>query len=102
MIALRLVRLIEAHHEELAQSLMRKVEKCFKCAELKKIVPRREIEAHVSEVYRHLSDWLLDKAEHDIFVTYTALAGIGSSKGSRFISSSGRCNWSRKIFGISC
>jgi hypothetical protein len=73
MIALKLVRLIEAHHDELAHSLMRKIEECSKCAELKKLVPRQELEARVSEVYSHLSDWLLNKTEHDIFVTYTAL-----------------------------
>src|SRR4051794_22774084 len=73
MIALKLVRLIETHHEELAHSLMRKVEQSTKCAELKKFVPRQELEMRVEEVYRHLSDWLLNKTEHDIFIVYTEL-----------------------------
>jgi len=73
MIALKLVRLIEAHHEELAHSLMRKVEESSKCAELKSRVPRQELEHRFEEVYRHLSDWLLSKTEHDIFRVYTAL-----------------------------
>jgi hypothetical protein len=73
MIALKLVRLIETHHEALAHSLMHKVEECTKCAELKKLVPRQELEMRVQEVYRHLSDWLLTKTEHDIFRAYTAL-----------------------------
>jgi len=73
MIALKLVRLIETHHEELAHSLMRKVEESTKCMELKKLVPRQELEMRVEEVYRHLSDWLLTKTEHDIFRAYTAL-----------------------------
>ena len=73
MIALKLVRLIELHSEELAQSLLEKVDACTKCAELKKAVPRKELESRVFEVYQHLSDWLLNKTEHDIFLTYTAL-----------------------------
>lgn len=73
MIALKLVRLIETHHHELAHSLMRRVEECTKCADLKKLVPKQEIEMRIEEVYRHLSDWLLTKTEHDIFVTYTEL-----------------------------
>ncbi len=73
MIALRLVRLIETHHEELAHSLMRRVEESTKCAELKKLVPRQELERRIEEVYRHMSDWLLTRTEHDIFSVYTAL-----------------------------
>ena len=73
MIALKLVRLIETHHQELAHSLMRRVEESSKCTELKRLVPRQELEMRYEEVYRHLSDWLLTKTEHDIFVTYTAL-----------------------------
>jgi hypothetical protein len=73
MIALKLVRLIEQHSEELAHSLMQKVEACTKCAELKAAVPRKELESRVFEVYQHLSDWLLNKTEHDIFLAYTAL-----------------------------
>jgi hypothetical protein len=73
MIALKLVRLIEQHSEELSKSLLEKVDDCSKCAELKKGVPRKELEGRVFEVYQHLSDWLLTKTEHDIFLTYTAL-----------------------------
>ena len=73
MIALKLVRLIETHHQALAHSLMRRVEESTKCAELKRRVPRQELETRVEEVYGHLSDWLLNKTEHDLFTTYTAL-----------------------------
>src|ERR1700750_2080815 len=73
MIALKLVRLIETHHEELARSLMRKVEQSSKCAELVGRVPREELEPRFQEVYRNLSDWLMTKTEHDIFRVYTAL-----------------------------
>jgi hypothetical protein len=73
MIALRMVRLVEAHHEELAHSLIRRVEECAKCGELRKLVPREELELRVSELYRHLSEWMLCKPEDEIRATYTAL-----------------------------
>ncbi|HVZ15510.1 MAG TPA: hypothetical protein VG897_00195 [Terriglobales bacterium] len=84
MIALKLVRLIETHHEELAHSLMRRVEESTKCAELKKRVPRQELETRVEEVYRHLSEWLLNKTEHDLFVAYTALGKYRFEQGVPF------------------
>ncbi len=73
MIALKLVRLIETHSEELARALMRNVEHSSKLGEFKKLVPHAELENRVKEVYLHLSDWLLNKTEHDLFVFYTAL-----------------------------
>ena len=73
MIALKLVRLIETHHQELAHTLMRKIEESSKCADFKKLVPREEMERRVEEVYWHLSDVLLNKTEHDIFLAYTSL-----------------------------
>lgn len=72
MIALKLVRLIEQHSEELAHSLIHKIESSHKCAELKKI-PRNEIECRAFEIYVHLSEWLLHRTEHDIERTYVAL-----------------------------
>lgn len=73
MIALKLVRLIEAHSEELARALMRDVERSSKLGEFKKLIPHKELETRVREVYQHLSDWLLDKTDHDLFVAYTSL-----------------------------
>jgi len=72
MIALKLVHLIEQHSEELAHSLIRKIENSHKCAELSRI-PSREIESRAFEIYVHLSEWLLHKTELDIERTYVAL-----------------------------
>ena len=72
MIALKLVRLIEQHSEELAHSLIQKIESSPKCAELKKI-PRNEIESRGFEIYLHLSEWLLKRTENDIERSYVAL-----------------------------
>lgn len=72
MIAPKLVHLIERHSEELAQSLIQKIEHSAKSSELKKI-PRREIESRAYEIYVHLSEWLLNKTEWDIERTYVEL-----------------------------
>ncbi len=72
MIALKLVRLIEQHSEELAHSLIRKIESSPKCAELRRI-PRNEIESRAFEIYLHLSEWLLNRTERDIERSYVAL-----------------------------
>ncbi len=72
MIALKLVHLIEQHSEELAHSLIHKIENSAKSSELKKI-PRREIESRAFEIYTHLSEWLLNKTEWDIERTYVEL-----------------------------
>ena len=72
MIALKMVRLIEAHSQELAHSLMRKVQDSKKCAAINK-VPSHELENRAFEIYRNLSEWLLTKTEAEIEKTYRAL-----------------------------
>ena len=80
MIALRLVRLIESHSEELAESLLHKLERSSRAADLKK-VPGREIRERTREVYRNLSDWLLAKTDDDIEHVYTALGRRRAEQG---------------------
>ena len=69
MIALRLVRLIESHSEELAESLLHKIERSSRAADLRK-VPPHEIKERAREVYRNLSDWILTKTDEDIEDVY--------------------------------
>ena len=83
MIALKLVHLIERHSEELAHSLIHKIENSHKCAELKK-VPYKEIESRAFEIYQNLSEWLLNKTEHDIERTYVALGSHRCRQGIAF------------------
>lgn len=80
MIALRLVRLIESHSEQLAESLVRKLERSSRAADLKR-VPAQEIEERAREVYRHLSDWILTKTEADIERFYTTLGRRRAAQG---------------------
>lgn len=83
MIALRLVRLIEAHSESLAHGLMRKVEASEKCSDLCR-VPRYEMEERSREVYQHLSDWLIRSTEEDIEREYRRIGRRRVEQGVRF------------------
>jgi hypothetical protein len=80
MIALRLVRLIESHSEELTESLIQKVERSSRAADLQK-VPSHELRERAREVYRNLSDWLLTKTEDDIERVYTPLGRHRAQQG---------------------
>ncbi len=83
MIALRLVRLIEAHSDTLAHGLMRKLEATGKCSDLNK-VPRHEMEERSREVYQHLTEWLIHKTESDIEREYRRIGRRRIEQGVRF------------------
>ncbi len=80
MIALRLVRLIESHSDQLAESLLRKLERSSRAAELRK-VPGDEIRGRAYEIYRNFSDWLLTKTDDDIERVYESLGRRRAQQG---------------------
>lgn len=80
MIAMRLVRLIEEHSEELANGLMARLARHPSLAELRR-VPAEELRQRVFEVYRNLSDWLLNKTESEIEARYTAIGARRAIQG---------------------
>ncbi len=80
MIALRLVHLIETHSEQLTESLIHKLERSSRAADLRK-APKEEIRERSREVYRNLSDWLLTKTEADIERVYTPLGRHRAEQG---------------------
>jgi hypothetical protein len=80
MIALRLVHLIENHSEELAEGLTRKLLSSERTRDLQK-VPANELHHRCHEIYRNLSEWLLNKTEHDIEVVYKALGARRAGQG---------------------
>ena len=80
MIALRFVRLIESHSDQLAESLLHKLETSPRTAELHRIPPH-ELRERIYEVYRNLSQWLLDKTVEDIDRVYTELGRRRSEQG---------------------
>jgi hypothetical protein len=80
MIALRLVRLIETHSEELAEGLTQKLLSSDRTRDLRK-VPANELHYRCHEIYRNLSEWLLNKTEQDIEVVYKKLGARRASQG---------------------
>jgi hypothetical protein len=83
MLAIRLVRLIEAHSEQLSRGLTEMVWNCPRCSDLNK-VPADEFRARTQEIYRNLSDWLLYKTEADVERRYTELGARRARQGVAF------------------
>ena len=83
MLAIRLVRLIEAHSEQLSRGLTEKVWNCPRCSDLNKI-PADEFQARTQEIYRNLSDWLLYKTEAEVERRYTQLGARRAGQGVAF------------------
>ncbi len=69
MIALRSVRLIEDHSEQLAGRLVTKLQTSSETTGMRK-VPLEELRERSHEILRHLSEWLLTKSEADIQQRY--------------------------------
>jgi hypothetical protein len=80
MLAVRLVRLIENHIEQLSRDLSEKVWSSPRCSDLNK-VPASELQARTREIYRNLSDWLLDKTETQVERRYTELGAARAQQG---------------------
>jgi len=65
MVALRLVRLIQDHSEELTEGLIAKITTSSRTADLRK-VPTEELRGRIREILQHLNEWLLTKTGRDI------------------------------------
>jgi hypothetical protein len=80
MIALRLVRLIEHHSDELAGELVVKLETSSRTADLRK-VPVDELRRRLQEILRHLSEWLLTKTGQDVERRYFEIGERRAAQG---------------------
>jgi hypothetical protein len=80
MLAVRLVKLIESHIEQLSRELSEQVWNSPRCSDLSK-VPASELQARTREIYRNLSDWLLDNAETQVERRYTELGVARAQQG---------------------
>lgn len=87
MIALRLVRLIENHSNELAEVLLRKFRESPRTRDLSR-VPAQELGDRTRELLEHLGEWLLNKKDRDIEVRYRE---IGSRRAAQNVSLSDYC-----------
>ena len=90
MLAIRLVRLIETHIEQLSRDLSEKVWNSPRCSDLSK-VPASELQARTREIYRNLSEWLLDmdKGEAQLERRYTELGAARAQQSVTTVTSSG-------------
>ena len=82
MMALRLVQLIEAKSEQLAEGLLDRYQHSARCSDLRK-VPEDELRQRAYEIYRNLNDWLSRATEHDIEKRYVELGRRRHSQGVR-------------------
>ncbi len=80
MIALRLVRLVEEHSEELADGLTRKLQTSPRTGDMKK-VPPEELRRRTREILQNLTEWLLTKTSADVEVRYAQLGARRASQG---------------------
>jgi hypothetical protein len=80
MLAIRLVRLIENHTEQLSRELSEQVWNSPRCSDLHK-VPATELQARTREIYRNLCDWLQDKTETQVERRYTELGAARAQQG---------------------
>ena len=83
MLAARLVNLIEAHSQQLSVGLLKKLLVSERTADLRR-VPEGELVERTYEIYRNLSDWLLNKTESDIERRYTEIGARRAQQGVAF------------------
>lgn len=74
MFPVRLVELIEANADSLAEGLMCRFRSSPEYKVLLRMVPQEELRKRAQEIYQHLADWLLTKTESEIEERYV---GIG-------------------------
>ena len=72
MVALRLIRLIEAHSDEIARQLAARIQSSPRSNGMKR-VSEPEIISGLQELLQHLSEWLLTKTEGDVESRYVEL-----------------------------
>jgi hypothetical protein len=80
MVALRLVRLIEGHSDQIARDLAAKLQFSTRTAGLRK-VPQAELVNALHELLQHLSEWLLTKTEGDVEKRYREIAARRAQQG---------------------
>ena len=80
MLALRLVRLIEGHADELALGLTEKLRQSERTRDFCK-VPPEELCLAAAEIYHNLGGWLMQKTEIDIAERFKALGARRAAEG---------------------
>ena len=84
LLAYHLVRLIERHADELANSLSQEVQQSPRTAEFCQLVPAPDVKLRVYEIYRDLGDWLLKRTEGEIERRYREIGIRRAAQGVPF------------------
>jgi hypothetical protein len=79
---MRLLRLIEAHSDDLSRGLSEKILTSERTSDFRKIQPE-DLRLAAAEVYRNLGEWLLQKPENDIEVRFRAAGARRAADGVR-------------------
>ena len=79
MIAVRLVRLIEQHSDELTEGLLQKFQTSARTTDLRK-VPIQELRNRSHEILRNLSDWLLSKSDAEVERRYREIGALRAAQ----------------------
>lgn len=80
MMLYRLVRLIETHSQDLAASLLDRVRTSESTRTFQQNVPSEELQQRVSEIYRHLGEWLMGKDEFPLERRYRQIGARRASQ----------------------
>jgi len=72
MLAHRLVRLIEKHADELANTLESRIVESKRCSNYDRVA-NEELRTLVGGIYSHLGQWLITKTEEDLEQRYTKI-----------------------------
>jgi hypothetical protein len=80
MVALRLIRLIEAHSDEMSRNLAIRIRSSARAKEMQK-VSEPELVTGLLELLHHLSEWLLTKTEADIEKRYNEMGARRATLG---------------------
>jgi hypothetical protein len=80
MLAMRLLRLIEAHSDELSRGLTEQIRKSERTSDFRN-VPAANLRLAATEVYRNLGEWLLQKTEREIAERFRAVAARRAAEG---------------------
>jgi hypothetical protein len=72
MITRKLVRMIEAHCDDLAKGLAEKLHRSSRTAGFL-VIPREELVHATGDLYRNLGDWLLSKTEAEIEMRFVEI-----------------------------
>jgi hypothetical protein len=80
MVALRLIRLIESHSDQIARTLANRIRTSPKTSELQKL-PETELLTGLQQLLQHMSEWLLSKTETDVEDRYHEIALRRAARG---------------------